>query len=56
MTSSPRAYLDIVAFVEDAGLPEESGGEAPVDVQQVRDWVCVLGQAGREQDTLELVR
>ena len=48
--------LDVVSFMEDAGLPKESSGEAAMHIEQVRDGIRVLSQTRREQHTLELVR
>lgn len=35
--------LDVVASVEDAGLPEEAAAESAPLIQEVGDGVCILG-------------
>lgn len=45
VAAQPAQVLDVVAAVEDAGLPEEAAAEGTPLVQQVRDGVGVLPRA-----------
>lgn len=45
--------LDVAALVEHAGLPEQAGAEHPTPVQQICYRVCILGQAGSEENTFK---
>ena len=36
------ANLDVVSLVENAGLPEESSAETPVNIQEIRHRVRIL--------------
>jgi hypothetical protein len=47
------AYLDVVALVRAAVLPEEAVPDGLVGVQEVQERVSVLAQAGGEENHLK---
>lgn len=53
VSAQTAQVLHVVPPVEDTRLPEQTCPEGPPLVQQVSHWVCILGEAGGEQHTLE---